>query len=134
MKMEGTMARVFIYFDDWSIEAMLIEICTCEGHEIVAAVPTVEETLQILHTTPLPVVAILEHDHSSIHPYYPLFPTLCRYPRRYARHRLITVHWWDISEHEQALLKAMDVITFRGHFRAEAMLAAVAQSAALLPE
>ena len=128
------MARVFIYFDEPMVKQLLIYRGEDEGHEIIGAVDTVEEALAVLRSTLHPLIAILERDHSSRHPDTPLFPTIRQYPEMYGQHRYITVHWWKLSAEEQALLGELHMIVFTGSFRAEAMLDAVARSAALLPE
>lgn len=127
------MARVLILHDESIHKRLLAGICECEGHEIVAAVDTVEEALAVLRSSLRPLVAILERDHSSLHPELPLFPTIYQNPESYRHHRYIAIHCWELSEEEQALLDELQVIVFSSPYHTEALMEAVAQSAALLP-
>jgi hypothetical protein len=125
------MAHVLVFFDDPCINQMLTETCRLENHDVVS-VSTLEDALAVLRSTQYPLIAIVERDHSSRHPEYPLFPTIRRYPEHYGMHRYITMHWWPLSADDQALLKELDVVVLRGPCTMQQLVDAVDYAATSL--
>src|SRR5215469_2987476 len=118
------MAHILVFQDDPSIRKMIAEICREEGHSVME-VSTVEDALMVLRTTLHPVVGIMERDHSSMHPDFPLFPTIRDHPELYGQHRYIAITWWHLTDDDEALLRELGLPWLAGPFAVERLLDAV---------
>jgi hypothetical protein len=126
------MGHVLVHWDEAIFRNLFADICRIEGHDVIE-VSTVEDALMVLRTTLHPLVGILERDHSSLHPDYPLFPTIRAHPELYGQHRYVTVHWWRLSDEDEALLRELSVAHTTGPCTVEWLVAAVNDAIASLP-
>ena len=125
------MAHVLVFQDEAMIADMIAEFCEAEGHCVTRA-STVEDTLMILRASLHPLIVIAERDHSSLHPDGPFFVTIRDHPEFYAQHRYIAIHWWKLTEDEQALMRELGVPLLHGPFDLYHLLALVDAATASL--
>jgi hypothetical protein len=127
------MTRVFICCSEPIIQDMLVHLCLDEGHQVIGIVPSADQALQVLRTTPHPVVAVVAWDYVGHSPQFPLFPTIGTHSEWYGRHRYVTICWSPLPDDERDTLKKLDAVVVQGPFGTDALFDAVAKSADLLP-
>lgn len=110
------MARhVLIFHSDPSIARMLATVCEVERFGVTTT-HTVDDTLMMLRSSLHPLVAVADHDHCAVHPDPPFYGTIRDYPDTYGQHRHIAIHWWQLSDEDEALLDELGVSRLQGPF------------------